>query len=87
MESIGAYFVTRAKFKMQYRIIKKAKSTDEGALANHLMLLTGPKSSQLYPKLLWAVHYHDTETNEEPTSTSNNLDINALDIANIYRNS
>lgn len=71
---------------MQYRIIESVKSDDEGVLADHLVLLTGPKSSQLYPKLLRVVQYYDAETNEELTFISNNMDISALDIANIYRN-
>jgi len=86
MDSIGAYFVTRAKARMQYRIIESVKSDDEDILADHLVLLTGPKSSQLYPKSLRVVQYYDAETNEELTFISNNMDISALDIANIYRN-
>lgn len=86
MDSIGAYFVTRAKARMQYRIIESVKSDDEGVLADQLVLLTGPKSSQLYPKSLRVVQYYDAETNEELTFISNNVDISALDIANIYRN-
>ena len=86
MDSIGAYFVTRAKTRMQYRIIESVKSDDEGVLADQLVLLTGPKSSQLYPKSLRVVQYYDAETNEELTFISNNMDISALDIANIYRN-
>ena len=86
MDSIGAYFVTRAKARMQYRIIESAESANEGVLADQMVLLTGPKSSQLYPKSLRVVQYYDAETNEELTFISNNMDISALDIANIYRN-
>jgi len=86
MDSIGAYFVTRAKARMQYRIIESVKSDDEGVLADQLVLLTGPKSSQLYPRPLRMIQYRDAETNEELTFISNNVDISALDIANIYRN-
>ena len=32
------------------------------------------------------MQYYDAETNEELTFISNNMDISALDIANIYRN-
>ena len=32
------------------------------------------------------IQYRDAETNEELTFISNNVDISALDIANIYRN-
>ena len=86
MDSIGAYFVTRAKARMQYRIIESVKSDDEGVLADQLVLLTGPKSSRLYPKSLRIVQYYDAETDEGLIIISNNMDISALDIANIYRN-
>jgi len=86
MDSIGAYFVTRAKAVMRYRVIETADYSENGVLADQMVLLTGPKSSQLYPKSLRVVQYYDAETNEELTFISNNMDISALDIANIYRN-
>lgn len=84
--AIGAYFVTRAKARMQYHIIESVESSDDGVLADQLVMLTGPRSSQLYPKPLRMVQYHDTETGEELSFISNSMDISALDIANIYRN-
>lgn len=86
MDSIGAYFVTRAKAVMRYRIIESIECTDNSVLTDQLVILTGPKSSQLYPKPLRVVRYRDVETNEVLTFISNNLDIKSLDIANIYRN-
>lgn len=86
MDSIGAYFVTRAKAVMRYRIIETMYPNEDGILADQLVKLTGHKSSRLYPKPLRMVQYHDAETNEELTFISNNMDISALDIANIYRN-
>lgn len=71
---------------MQYRIIEITESNDEGVLASQLLLLTGPKSSQLYTKYLRVVQYYDAETNEKLTFTGNNMDISVLGIANIYRN-
>ena len=86
MDSIGAYFVTRAKSVMRYRIIETMDTNEDDILADQLVMLTGHKSSRLYPKPLRIVQYRDTETNEELTFMSNNMDISALDIANIYRN-
>ena len=86
MDSIGAYFVTRAKSVMRYRIIETMDTNEDGILADQLVMLTGHKSSLLYPKPLRIVQYRDAETNEELTFMSNNMDISALDIANIYRN-
>lgn len=86
MDSIGAYFVTRAKSVMRYRIIETMDTNEDDILADQLVMLTGHKSSRLYPKPLRIVQYRDAETNEELTFISNNMNISALDIANIYRN-
>ena len=86
MDSIGAYFVTRAKSVMRYRIIETMDTNEDDILADQLVMLTGHKSSRLYPKPLRIVQYRNAETNEELTFISNNMDISALDIANIYRN-
>jgi len=86
MDSIGAYFVTRAKAVMRYCVIETMNCSEEGILSDQLVMLTGYKSSQLYPKPLRMILYRDAETNEELTFISNNMDISALDIANIYRN-
>ena len=86
MDSIGAYFVTRAKAVMRYCVIETMDCSEEGILSDQLVMLTGYKSSQLYPKPLRMILYRDAETNEELTFISNNMDISALDIANIYRN-
>ena len=86
MDSIGAYFVTRAKSVMRYCIIENLECKEGGVMADQMVVLTGPKSSKLYPKPLRMVQYHDAETNEELIFISNNVDISALDIANIYRN-
>ena len=86
MDSIGAYFVTRAKAVMRYRVIETMDCSENGVLTDQMVMLTGYKSSQLYPRPLRMVLYRDTETDEELTFISNNVDISALDIANIYRN-
>lgn len=86
MDTIGAYFVTRAKAVMRYRIIETMVCSENCILADQMVMLTGYKSSRLYPQPLRMVQYRDAETNEELTFISNNMDISALDIANIYRN-
>ena len=86
IDSIGAYFVTRAKAVMRYRVIETMDCSEEDILSDQLVMLTGCKSSQLYPKPLRMIQYRDAETEEELTFISNNMDISALDIANIYRN-
>ena len=86
MDTIGAYFVTRAKSVMRYRITERLKCEEEEVVSDQMVVLTGPKSSKLYPKPLRMVQYYDAETNEELIFISNSMDISALDITNIYRN-
>lgn len=86
IDSAGAFFVTRAKHRMQYRICQSRHCVEAGILADHTIMFTGPKSRRLYPKELRKIEYYDTESQEKLTFMSNNMDISALDIANIYRN-
>jgi hypothetical protein len=86
INSIGAYFVTRARAIMRYRVIEDRTCYEDGILTDQLVVFTGYKSSHLYPNALRMIRYHDIETNETLIFISNNMDISALDIANIYRN-
>ena len=86
MNTIGAYFVTRARAIMRYRVIEDRTCYEDGIHTDRLVVFTGYKSSHLYPNALRMVEYYDVETNETLIFISNNMDISALDIANIYRN-
>lgn len=86
INSIGAYFATRARAIMRYRVIEDRTCFEDGIITDQLVVFTGHKSSHLYPNALQMIRYHDIETNEMLIFISNNMDISALDIANIYRN-
>lgn len=83
-----AYFVTRAKDNMQFEIIEKNYNLDEatGLRGDYIIRLTGYKPSRLYPKNFRMVEYYDFESEEELRFITNNFDISALEVSNIYRN-
>ena len=83
-----AYFVTRAKTSMKYEIIEQNYNIDQntGLRADKTVVLTGTKSKKLYPEKLRLVEFYDSETDNYLVFLSNNFDVTALEIANLYKN-
>lgn len=84
----NAYFVTRAKKNMKYEVIETNYNIDEatGLRGDYTIKLTGYKPKRFYPEAFRLVKYYDCENDEEIDFITNNFDISALDVANIYRN-
>lgn len=85
-----AFFVTRAKDNMRFKIISSNFNIDKstGLLEDHIIRLTSQKSSQLYPKPLRLIRFYDMKSEEILSFISNVIDqveISGLEIANIYR--
>lgn len=90
IDNEGGIFVTRAKDNMKYEIVSSNFNIDTstGILGDYLIRLTGYKSSKLYPKALRLVEYCDQDSGEQLAFISNVVDcleLNGLEIANIYR--
>lgn len=90
IDNEGGIFVTRAKGNMKYEIVSSNFNIDTstGILGDYLIRLTGYKSSKLYPKALRLVEYCDQDSGEQLAFISNVVDcleLNGLEIANIYR--
>ncbi len=87
-DSGGAFFVTRAKDNMLYEVLERSGNIDEsiGLRGDWLIRLTGTRTQKLYPKSLRMVSYYDTTKDEEFKFITNNLDISAFEITNIYKN-
>ena len=91
IDECGSFFVTRAKSTMKYEIVETNHNIDmsTGLRGDHIIRLTGYKTRRLYPKLLRLVVFHDKDTDEEIefiTNLTDFLEVNAMQIANIYRN-
>lgn len=87
-DAVGAFFVTRAKDNMRYEVVERNYNIDEscGLLGDCTVNLTGVKTAKLYPKPLRLVEYRDPDSGEGLRFITNNLEITALEVANIYRN-
>ena len=87
-DAAGSFFVTRAKDNMRYEVAERNYNIDKscGLLGDCTASLTGMKTSKLYPKSLRLVEYRDLDSGENLRFITNNFDISALEVANIYRN-
>ena len=88
MNKADAFFVTRAKETMDYRVLESNFNIDEttGLIGDKTIKLKGPKSKQLYPEALRMVEYYDDEKDMMLTFITNNFEVSALEVARLYRN-
>jgi len=88
MNKADAFFVTRAKETMVYRVLETSFNIDEttGLRGDKTIKLKGPKSKLLYPENLRMIEYYDEEKDIMLTFISNNFDVSALEVARLYRN-
>jgi len=88
MHELGAFFISRAKSTMDYSVIDHNYNIDEctGLRSDKIIELNGYKSKQLYPEPLRLVEFFDNENDTILTFLTNNLDVSALEVANLYRN-
>ena len=83
---VGAFFVTRAKRNMVYKVIgRRVVDKATGLRTDQTISLTGPKSSQLHPEPLRRVTYCDPETQRRLVFLTNNFALPALTIASLYK--
>lgn len=88
MQIVGAYFVTRAKSTLKYQVIEQDFNIDKttGLRTDKTIVLTVTKSKKLYPDKLRLVEYYDAEKDLDLVFLSNNFEVSALEIANLYKN-
>jgi len=82
----GAFFITRAKRRMDCRVRERLKVEPGGAVQrDQLVRLRGVKSCKLYPDTLRLIRYIDPKTGKRLTFLTNHLTFDALSIALLYR--
>lgn len=82
----AAFFVTRAKQNIQYyRRGSHPIDPSTGVRSDQTIVLTGPKTSRLYPIPLRRVHYFDVEKQLRLIFLTNNFLLPGLCIAQLYR--
>ncbi len=84
-----AFFVTRAKSNLQFRVVKSKKLTtkdkEDGLRCDQTIKLTVCKSKKDYPAKLRRIKFKDNETGKIYTFLTNNFEIDALIIAKLYK--
>jgi hypothetical protein len=88
IDSVDAFFVTRAKDTMRYEVVEQYYNIDEttGLRSDKTVLPTIAKSKKLYPEKLRLVEFYDQENDELFVFLTNNFEATALEIANLYKN-
>ena len=80
------FFIIRAKSNLDFRRISSEKvDRSTGILCDQIIILTGVKTSKLYPEKLRRVKYFDSETNKTFVFLTNNFTFSALTIAELFR--
>jgi hypothetical protein len=82
----GAFFVTRAKSGLRLnRLESQPVDESTGVRADQVVWLTRPKSFGHYPDRFRRVSYRDPETGKALVFLTNNFDLSALIIAQLYK--
>lgn len=82
-----AYFVTRTKKNMHYqRLYSSRVDKSKGVLLDQTIRLSGYYVSREYPEKLRRIKYHDFEKNKTLTILTNNFELDASQIALLYKN-
>lgn len=81
-----SYFVTRLKKNADYQIIETMSySLCEPVRGDRRIELSGVKAKKAYPDALRMVEFHDDEHNRDYQFLTNNFELSAKEIADIYK--
>ena len=82
----GSVFVTRMKSNGAFKRIKNNPHEKDGPILSDVLIqLTGSKTKKLYPKPIRKIKYYDKEYHRTYEFITNNLEMAAQDIADIYK--
>ena len=82
----SAFYVTRAKKNLQFRRIEsRPVAAGTGIRSDQIVWLSNPSSIRHYPDKLRRIHYVDQETGKSLVFLTNNFDLPALVIAQLYK--
>lgn len=82
-----AFFVTRAKDNMSYRrLYSKKKDKSSGVLFDQIIKLNNYYASKDYPEKMRMIKYYDSITGNTLIFITNNFDLKATEISQLYKN-
>ena len=83
----GAFFVIRAKDNFRFKAVASRQiNKATGLRCDQTVKLLIHKSNKQYPKKLRRIKYYDQEKDLRLVFLTNNFDVEALDVASIYKN-
>ena len=83
----GAYFVTRSKDNMNYRrLYSNKKEPNNGVIYDQAIKLNNHYASIDYPLKIRRIKFKDPDTGKILVFLTNNFDLKATDIAQLYKN-
>lgn len=81
-----AFFITRAKDNMNYRrLYSHPKDTDNGVLYDQTIVLNNYYAGKDYPGKMRRIKFYDVESGKQLVFLTNNLQLKATDIAQLYK--
>ena len=80
-----AYFVVRLKKKIKYFVLENLPIFEEGVVSDQKIVLCGEKTIENYPEDVRLVTYYDKETKKIYQFVTNNFELSAKTIADIYK--
>jgi hypothetical protein len=87
INEIGAFFVIRAKENFRFKAVDSRQiDKTTGLRCDQTIKLLIYKSNKQYPKKLRRIKYYDQEKNLMLVFLTNNFDVEALEVAAIYKN-
>ena len=81
-----SFFVVRAKQNLKYRYVKWKRRLPRNILGDAEIEITEEVSFKKYPEKLRLTRFHDPEQNRDFTFLTNDLSLDALKVANLYKN-
>ena len=82
---LGATFILRAKNNVKYKRISWIRRLQHNVLSDSKIQFIGPYKKDEYPEPLRLIKYWDEENKREFTFLTNNFELTALEIAELYR--
>ena len=82
---IGATFILRAKNNVKYKRLSWMRRLQPNVLSDSKIKFTDPYKKDEYPESLRLIKYWDEENKREFTFLTNNFELTALEIAELYR--
>lgn len=83
---IGATFIVRAKKNVKYKRISWKRRMQHNVLSDSKICFAGYYQQDDYPELLRLIRYWDEENKREFLFLTNNFDLSALEVTELYRN-